>query len=102
MAAYLIIEGKVTDKERWKAYSEAVVPLIARFGGRHLNASGSVTKLEGTHDDWIVALFGFETMAEIERFWSSPDYVPVKALRQGAADLEIKAVAGTDEKRSDA
>ena len=95
MAAYLIIEGEITDKDRWKAYSEAVVPLIARFGGRHLNAPGSVTTLEGAHDNWIVALFEFESMADIERFWSSPDYVPVKALRQGAANLEIKAVAGT-------
>ena len=94
MAAYLIIEGKVTDKDRWKAYGEAVVPLIAWFGGRHLNAPGSARTLEGVHDDWIVALFEFETMDNIEHFWSSPEYVRVKALRQGAADLEIKAVAG--------
>lgn len=94
MAAYLIIEGEITDRARWRQYSEAVVPLIDRFGGRHLNAPGRVKTLEGVHEDWIVALFAFETMDDLERFWNSPEYVPVKALRAGAARLEIKAVAG--------
>ena len=94
MTAYLIIEGEVTDHERWRAYSKAVVPLIARFGGKHLNAPGSVKSLEGDHGDWIVALFAFPSMDHIDRFWTSPDYAPVKKLREDAAKLEIRAVPG--------
>ena len=94
MTAYLIIEGEITDTDRWNEYSEAVVPLIGRFGGRHLNAPGGARTLEGTHDGWIVALFAFESMDDIKRFWTSPEYAPVKAIRQGAAKLEIKAVPG--------
>lgn len=94
MPAYLIIEGEVTDRERWTEYSKAVVPLIARLGGKHLNAPGRATTLEGTHPNWIVALFQFGDMDDITRFWNSPEYIPVKALREGAADLEIKAVPG--------
>lgn len=94
MSAYLIIEGEVTDRERWTEYSKAVVPLIARFGGQHLNSPGKATTFEGNHPDWIVALFQFGDMDAISRFWNSPEYIPVKALRDGAAELEIKAVPG--------
>lgn len=94
MPAYLIIEGEVTDQTKWAEYSKAVVPLIERFGGKHLNAPRSSETLEGVHKDWIVALFEFGSMGELKAFWNSPDYVPVKAVRQNAATLEIKAVAG--------
>ena len=94
MTAYLIIQGEVTDQERWRAYSRAVVPLIERFGGRHLSAPGGGKLLEGEHPERITALFGFETMGQIQQFWDSPDYVPVKAMRQGAATLDIRAVDG--------
>lgn len=94
MSAYLIIEGTVTDAAKWSEYSKAVVPLIVRFGGRHLNKPSDVTLLEGTHNNDIVALFEFPTMESIEAFWHSPEYVPVKQLRQNAATLEIRAVPG--------
>ena len=41
-----------------------------------------------------MALFAFESMERIQSFWDSPAYVPVKALREGAAKLEIRAVPG--------
>ena len=41
-----------------------------------------------------MALFAFESMEKIQAFWVSPAYVLVKALREGAATLEIRAVPG--------
>ena len=93
MAAYLIIEGTISDSAKWNAYRKAVVPLTERFGGRHLNQPGGVTLLEGTRD-WIAALFEFPTMDALQDFWESPEYVPVKAIREGAATLDIRAVPG--------
>ena len=93
MSAYLIIEGTISDPDKWDDYRKAVVPLIESFGGHHLSAPGGVTLLEGTHD-WIVALFEFPSMSRLQDFWKSPDYVPVKAIRLGAATLDIRAVPG--------
>ena len=93
MAAYLIIEGVITDTAKWMAYRHAVLPLIEGFGGKQLNAPGGKL-LEGEHDDWIVALFAFDSMQQIDSFWTSPDYVPVKALREGAAITNIRAIPG--------
>ena len=70
----------------------AVTPLIARFGGRHLIDAEAPELLEGRGPDGIVALFSFPTAAAVHVFWNSPDYVPVKAHREGAAELEIRVV----------
>ncbi len=93
MAAYLIIEGAITDQTRWAAYRSAVVPLIERFGGKRFNASHGAERLEGVNENRILALFEFSSTAELKAFWASPEYVPVKMLRQCAATLEIWAVA---------
>jgi uncharacterized protein (DUF1330 family) len=39
-------------------------------------------------------LFEFPSMETIHQFWNSPEYIPVKELRRGAAILEIWAVPG--------
>ena len=93
MAAYLIIEGAVTDAARWAEYRAAVLPLIESFGGRHLNGPGGKL-LEGVNEDRALAMFAFESMEQIQSFWDSPAYVPVKAIREGAATLEIRAIPG--------
>ncbi len=94
MPAYLIIEGEITDRAKWAAYRAAVLPLIVRFGGTRLTQGAGVRSLEGRGARPAFAMFEFATPEAIERFWHSPDYQPVKALRQGAADLDIFIVEG--------
>ena len=94
MAAYLIIEGEISDQAKWTNYRKAVVPLIDQFGGRHLTGRGGVQLLEGHGEAGIVAIFEFPSMDALEAFWGSSDYMPVKALREGAAQLQIRAVPG--------
>lgn len=94
MAAYLLIAGTIEDQTRWAEYRDAVVPLIQQFGGRRLRGEGATELLEGVREDWIVAMFEFPSMDSLHAFWRSPEYVPVKALRQGAATLEVWAIPG--------
>ncbi len=94
MPAYLLIEGTITDRDRWTDYRNTVVPLIARFGGKHLTRGGGVERLEGGRDRWTIALFEFSSMEAIHEFWNSPEYGPVRTMRQGAAKLDIWAVPG--------
>lgn len=93
MTAYMIVQSVITDKERYGSYREAVVPLIEAFGGKHVRG-GKVALLEGQQDERRIALFEFPSIEAIYAFWNSPDYVPVKELRRGAATLEIWAVPG--------
>ena len=92
MAAYLVMTVTVADETAWQAYRDAVMPLIARFGGWHVTGGGAVERLEGADDGRRVAMFAFASMADIRAFWGSPDYRPVRALRRGAATLDAWAV----------
>ena len=94
MTAYLVMQITITEPERWAAYRDAVMPLIASFGGRHVSNAEGVVMLEGRRDERSIALFAFAAMDDIQAFWDSPEYVPVKALRQGAAMVEAWAVPG--------
>ncbi len=93
MTAYMIVQATITDEATYGLYRKAVLPLIASFGGRHVRG-GPVELLEGHRDERRIALFEFPSMEAIHAFWNAPAYVPVKALRHGAATLEIWAVPG--------
>ena len=53
-----------------------------------------VEVLEGEHDMRSVAMFEFPTIAAVHAFWNSPDYVPVKKLREGIATINVWAFPG--------
>ena len=50
--------------------------------------------LEGEHDTRPVVMFEFPSMEAIHAFWNSPDYVPIKKLRDGIATLNVWAFPG--------
>jgi len=47
-----------------------------------------VEVLEGEHDQRPVVMFEFPDMDSIHAFWNSPDYIPIKKLREGIANFE--------------
>jgi uncharacterized protein (DUF1330 family) len=94
MSAYLVVQATVTDEPQYHKYREAVVPFIARFGGKFAARGAKVEVLEGEHDTRAVVMFEFLTMDAIHAFWNSPDYVPIKKLREGVATINVWAFAG--------
>jgi uncharacterized protein (DUF1330 family) len=92
MAALLVIQASVSDREQYKKYQAAVQPLIETHGGR-LKASGvGLEVLEGAHDGRRLVVFEFDSMDAIKAFWRSPSYAEVKPLREGAAKIDVWAV----------
>lgn len=59
-----------------------------QFGGR-LIARGAKVEVLGQHDTRPVVMFEFPSMEAIHAFWNSPDYVPIKKLRDGIATLNV-------------
>jgi uncharacterized protein (DUF1330 family) len=94
MAAYFVVQATVTDEPRFQKYREAVVPFIAGFGGKIVAKGATVAVLEGAHDTRPVVMFEFPTMEAIHAFWDSPDYVPIKKMREGIATIDIWAFPG--------
>lgn len=94
MAAYLIVQATVGNEPQFQRYREAVVPLIARFGGRFIVRGAEIEVLEGHHDGRRMVIFEFPSIDAIHAFWNAPEYGPVKKIREGAATVDVWAVAG--------
>ena len=83
MPAYFIVQNTIKDDAQYQRYVQAVVPFIASFGGKLVARRAKVEVLEGEHDQRPVVMFEFPDMDAIHAFWNSPDYVPIKKLREG-------------------
>ena len=94
MAAYFIVHSTISDECQYQKYRDAVIPLMARFGGKIIVRGAKVEALEGRHDGRRMVIFEFPSMDAINAFWNSPDYVPVKKISEGAAALDVWAVEG--------
>ena len=95
MAAYVMVQIKITRPDGWPEYREQVGPLAAKFGGKYLVRGGDVTVLEGPpHDGRRVVVFEFPSMDAIEQFWGSPEYVKLKKLREGSGEAAAWAIPG--------
>jgi uncharacterized protein (DUF1330 family) len=94
MTAYLIVQSTIRDEPQYQKYREAVRPFIAGFGGKMVARGAKVDILEGEHDTRPVVMFEFPTIEAIHAFWNSPDYVPIKKLRDGIATLNVWAFPG--------
>lgn len=94
MPAYIIVQRSISDPVQYQKYGQAVIPLITKYGGKAV-ARGDIEVLEGAPNSRGMVMFEFPTMEDLEAFWNSPEYVPVKKLREGAAVLDVWAVPGT-------
>jgi uncharacterized protein (DUF1330 family) len=96
MPAYLVLQNTVKDETQYQKYAQAVWPLMVQFGAKLLVRRAAVEVLEGEHDQRPMSMFEFPDMQAIRSFWESPEYVPIKKLREDAASLTIWAFSGLD------
>jgi uncharacterized protein (DUF1330 family) len=89
MTAYFVAQSTVTNDAQFQKYVEAVVPLISGAGGKIIARGAKVDVLEGEHDTRPVAFIEFPNIEAIHSFWNSPEYVPVKKLREGIATINV-------------
>ncbi len=94
MPAYMIVQLKVTDPDKFAGYRSAVPAVVEAFGGRYLVRGGAVEVLEGSHDGRRVVVFEFPSVEAIKRFWNSPEYARVKPLRENAAEVDAWIIPG--------
>lgn len=94
MSAYWIGAHAITDAAKFDAYLRAVVPMIERHGGRYLTKPGTHDVLEGRWRPNRVVIVEFPDMAALKRWYGSPEYQPMIAMRRLAADDLLIAVEG--------
>ena len=94
MPAYMIVEVETTDEALMAEYRKHTPGLIAKFGGKFIVRGGKTTCLEGNWTPPRVVVIEFPDMASLERFYHSPEYKPVLAMRLNAGNCRAIAVEG--------
>ena len=92
---YWIVHLDVTDAGAYKAYPPALLAHLAKFGTRFLVRGGAREVPEGKVRSRI-AVVEFPSFDAAMSCYRSPDYVPIKKLRQGNAEVDLAIVEGYD------
>lgn len=95
MAAYVIVDIDVIDPARYEEYKRLAGPTVGLHGGRYIVRGGNVTKLEGDWEPGRLVVLEFPTVEQARMWWSGPDYVPARSIRQGCARTKMIIVEGT-------
>ena len=90
---YVIARVDVTNPEAYARYAAAAGRAIAEHGGKPLARGGRSEALEGKARARNVVL-EFESYDAARRYYYSEQYQAAKALREGAAEMEMVLVEG--------
>ena len=95
MAAYLIVDTKITDEEAYEEYKILAKPIVESYGGKYLVRGGSTTVAE--NELWTptrLVVVRFPSREAANNFLSSDEYAPVKAIRNKYAKTTMSIVDG--------
>jgi len=92
---YWIGRVSVSDPEAYKDYLAANGAVFARFGARYIVRGGEFEAVEGTSRERNVVL-EFPSYEAALECYRSPEYQPVKALRQNASEADMLIIRGYD------
>ena len=94
MSAYLIAEIEITDPAAYEDYRKQVPGVIAKYGGKYVVRGGKVEALEGGWSPKRIAVVEFPSMEQALKFYRSPEYAPLIAIRQKASRGKLIIVEG--------
>jgi uncharacterized protein (DUF1330 family) len=94
MAAYAVVDVRVTDPDRYAEYREKAPKTIAQYGGKYLARGGTVEVLEGEWSPQRLVVLEFESIERLREWYDSPEYAPLKTLRTETTSTEFVVVEG--------
>ena len=89
MGAFMFIQAEITDPEQFMEYAKRAPALIAKNGGRYRCMRGAVEQLEGKPDNRKIVVSEWPSMEAAKTFWDSDEYQQLKAVREGAAEIDV-------------
>ncbi len=94
MAGYVFGEIEVTDPAAYEDYRKQVMAVVTKYGGRFLVRGGKLETLEGGWAPKRFVALEFPSMEQARKFYHSPEYAPLIALRQKASRGKLILVEG--------
>jgi uncharacterized protein (DUF1330 family) len=84
--AYLIVEMKINDPERYKEYMATAPAAVKAAGGEYLVRGGRSETLEGDWQPARVAMLRFPSYEQAKAFYDGEMYRQARAKRVGTTD----------------
>jgi uncharacterized protein (DUF1330 family) len=84
--AYVIVEMKISDPERYKRYMAAAPEVLKAHGGEFVVRGGALEVLEGDWKPVRMAVLRFPSLQAAKAFYHDPLYTEARALRDGATE----------------
>jgi uncharacterized protein (DUF1330 family) len=94
MPAYLVCEAcDITDPAAIADYTARLPEVVTLYGG-HFLAHGEAEVMEGDHTPCALAIIEFPSLELLRTFYASPEYAPLRVLRQGAESGNVLLIEG--------
>ena len=90
---YVISRVDIINPDAYSRYAEAATKVISEHGGKPLARGGRSEALEGMARARNVVL-EFESYDAARKYFHSKQYQAARALREGAAEIEMVLVEG--------
>ena len=94
MAAYVIVDLKITDPEAYEDYKAQVPASIKAYGGRYLARGGRCETLEGSWSPQRLVVLEFAGIEQAKAWLNSPEYQSVHEMRRRFADSNMIVIEG--------
>jgi uncharacterized protein (DUF1330 family) len=101
MAAYLVGDiTRIHDESTYGRYRSRVSPGIAAAGGSYLVRGGPIEVVEGRWQPGRLVIVRFPSVDIARRWWASPEYAPLREMRQRATETNMVIVDGVPDEMS--
>ena len=94
MAAYIIVDVKITDPQRYEDYKKLTPGSLVPFDGKFIVRGGPTETPEGDWNPGRIVVLEFPSAEKAKSWWSSNGYAPAKAIRQAASISRMILVEG--------
>jgi uncharacterized protein (DUF1330 family) len=94
MPAYMIVETKIKDPEKYAHYVAEVPAIAARYGGRYLARTNKVEPLSGGWKPERMILLEFSSVDVIHQWLDSTEYRAIAPWREAGAETRAVILDG--------
>lgn len=94
MAVYVVSRLSIQDAQSMQRYVDQVVPVVQAFGGKYLVRGSKVRALEGRWESDRMVVLEFPDEEGAMKWYHSPEYRPLRDLRQSSAQAVILLADG--------
>ena len=96
MAAYLISDITVRDREAFEIYRTRAANAIRAYGGRYLARLGEVQALEGSWNPNMIVIVEFPNLEQARAWYRSPEYAFALQMHDKALSRNLILVDGVN------